>query len=283
MYTTYISTAELAPHLPDPHWVVIDCRFALDDMERGRRRYQKRHIPQALYAHLDKDLSGPVVPQKTGRHPLPDPDKFSQTCSRWGIDDKVQVVAYDDNIGAFAARLWWMLRWLGHQQVAVLDGGWQHWQSENRPSSVEIPQRPLRTFLPQLRSHLQINAEEVLQILEDPTYRLLDARTADRFRGENETIDPVAGHIPHALSAPYLENAGPDGKVLPADALQKRFHALLGPVLPEQTICYCGSGVTACHNLLAMAHAGMAEGKLYAGSWSEWITDPTRPVVRENL
>ena len=280
MRTTFISTAELVSHLEDPNWMVIDCRYALDDTERGRRDYHKGHIPHALYAHLSEDLSAPAVPQKTGRHPLPDPHYFARTCSRWGIDDKVQVVVYDDTIGAFAARLWWMLRWLGHQQVAVLDGGWQQWQSENRPVSLEIHRRTPRSFLPQLRSHLQINSDEVLQILEHSDYKLLDARTVDRFRGENETIDPVAGHIPHALCAPYVENAGPDGKVLPVEVLKKRFHALLGPVQPEKTICYCGSGVTACHNLLAMAHAGLAEGKLYAGSWSEWITDPKRPVSR---
>ena len=279
MRATYISTADLAPHLQDLDWVVIDCRFVLVDKERGRRDYHKGHIPQALYAHLEEDLSAPVVPQKTGRHPLPDPNDFSRICSYWGIDGKVQVVVYDDAIGAFAARLWWMLRWLGHHQVAVLDGGWQQWQKENRPVSDDVPSRTPRSFLPRLRSCMHLNANQVQKLLEDPNYRLLDARGADRYRGENETIDPVAGHIPHALSAPYMKNTGPDGRVLLPAALQKRFLAMLGHVKPEQTVCYCGSGVTACHNLLAMAHAGLGDGKLYAGSWSDWITDPKRPIA----
>lgn len=279
MYTTLISCQALAANLQNPDWVVMDCRFVLNDPELGRQEYQTSHIPQALYAHLDEDLSGTIIPQKTGRHPLPDPEILAQTFSRWGIDAKTQVIGYDDALGAMAARLWWMLRWLGHDRVAVLNGGWQQWQAENQPVTSETQGREPRSFVPQLRRDLLVNAEQVLAVLGKADYCLLDARTADRFRGENETIDPIAGHIAHAHSAPFSENTE-HGLFLSQEALQARFRSLLGEVPADKTICYCGSGVTACHNLLAIAHAGMGEGKLFAGSWSEWVTDPSRPMAK---
>lgn len=280
VHTTLISAHELVHHLHDPGWTVVDCRFSLDDTERGRRDYQQAHIPGAVYAHLDEDLSGPVIPGRTGRHPLPDVDTFARTLCAWGIGPGVQVVAYDDSGGAIAARLWWMLRWLGHDAVAVLDGGWPCWQEEGYPTRSGVETRPPRTFVPNPRPEMILTTAEVLAHLHDPDWRLLDARAPERYRGEVEPIDPVAGRIPGALSAPYADNLGPNGRFLPPEALRARFHALVGNVPPERVACYCGSGVTAAHDLLAMAHAGLGLPRLYVGSWSEWITDPGRPIER---
>ena len=278
VYTTLISSAELNQHLGQPDWAVVDCRFSLADPARGRLAYEQAHIPGAIYAHLDEDLSGPIIPGQTGRHPLPAVDFVAQTLSRWGIDANVQVVAYDDSSGSIAARLWWLLRWLGHEAVAVLDGGWPRWQSEGYPVRSGVESRAGRIFTPQPQPHLLASAAEVLAVRNDPAYRLLDARSADRFRGENETLDPVAGHIPGAVSAPFADNLAPDGRFRSPEELQTRFQSLLGDVPPEQTIVYCGSGVTAAHNLLALVHAGRRDARLYAGSWSEWITNPNNPV-----
>jgi len=279
-FTTLIDPETLQAHLDDPDWVVVDCRFSLSDPAYGRRAYQDAHIPGAVYAHLDEDLSGPIVPGRTGRHPLPDPDRLAQKLGAWGIDNRTQVVAYDDAGGAFAARLWWLLGWLGHDAVAVLDGGWSRWVREGRPVRSGIETRSPRTFVPRIRPERVVSADEVLQHLHDPAWRLLDARAPARYRGEQEPIDPVAGHIPGAVNAPFAENLTPDGTFRPSEQLRQRFEALLGDVPSERVVCYCGSGVTAAHNLLAMAHAGLPGARLYAGSWSEWITDPRRPVAR---
>jgi thiosulfate/3-mercaptopyruvate sulfurtransferase len=278
IYTTLISAAELNQHLGQPDWAVVDCRFTLTDPARGRRDYESAHIPGAVYAHLDEDLAGPVIPGQTGRHPLPDVALFAQTLSGWGIDANTQVVAYDDSGGSMAARLWWLLRWLGHEAVAVLDGGWPAWQSEGYAVRRGVETRSERVFTPKPQPHLVAGAAEVLAVAHNPAYRLLDARAADRFRGENETIDPVAGRIPGAISAPFADNLRPDGRFRSPEALRTRFQDLLGDVPAEQAIVYCGSGVTAAHNLLALAHAGLGKGRLYAGSWSEWITQPEHPV-----
>jgi len=279
-FTTLIDPETLQAHLEDPDWVVVDCRFSLSDPAHGRRAYQEAHIPGAVYAHLDEDLSGPIVAGRTGRHPLPDPDWLARKLSAWGIDHRTQVVAYDDAGGAFAARLWWLLGWLGHDAVAVLDGGWPRWVREGRPVRGGIETRPSRTFVARIRPERVVSADEVLQHLHDPCWRLLDARAPERYRGEQEPIDPVAGHIPGAVNAPFAENLTPEGTFRLPEQLRQRFEALLGDVPPERVICYCGSGVTAAHNLLAMAHAGLPGARLYAGSWSEWITDPRRPVAR---
>ena len=273
-YTTLISVEDLKEHLGDPNWVIIDCRFSLADTEQGRHAYQESHIPGAQYAHLDDDLSGPIIPGQTSRHPLPDIAVFAQTLSAWGIAETAQVVAYDGGGGAIASRLWWMLRWLGHEAVAVLDGGWKVWQQAGYPTQAEIDSRSARAFTPQPRSEMLVSAEETLRLRADPAYRLLDARSADRYRGENETIDPVAGHIPGATSAPFAENLNAEGKFRSAEELRQRFEGLLGETSADQVIHYCGSGVTAAHNLLAMTHAGLDGAKLYAGSWSEWIVAP---------
>lgn len=274
MHTTLISCTDLQnqlPHQPTNPFAIIDCRFWLADTEKGRRDYVESHIPGAVYAHLDEDLSGPVTAGLTGRHPLPDPEKLARTFGGWGIGPGVQVVVYDDAGGSIAARLWWLLRWLGHEAVALLDGGWQAWLAAGGPTTGGWETRAPAAFTPRVQPGWVLAAAEVEAIRREATWRLLDARSADRFRGENETIDPVAGHIPGALSAPWQENLAADGRFLAPAQLAAHYRALLGAAAPAQTAAYCGSGVTACHTLLALTHAGLPGARLYAGSWSEWI------------
>ncbi len=280
---TLISAEELLSHLGDPDWAIVDCRFTLGDAERGRRDYRVAHIPGAVYAQLEEDLSSPHIPGVTGRHPLPPIDVLTDKFSEWGIGPGVQVVAYDDwpgASGAVAARLWWCLHWLGHQAVAVLDGGWNRWLELGGPVASGVETRSRRDFKPRPHPEWLVDAVHVDGLRFSPDYRLFDSRSADRYRGENETIDPVPGHIPGAVNAPYTENVGPDGLFRPVDELRKRFRSLLGEISPQNAVFYCGSGVTAAHNLLALAHAGLGDARLYAGSWSEWITDPKRPVEK---
>ena len=281
-YTTLISAAELADHLTDPDWVIVDTRFALTDTEAGRRAYQAGHIPGAVYAHLDEDLSGPIIPGQTSRHPLPDIDTFAQTLSRWGVGQGVQVVVYDSMGGIIAGRLWWMLRWLGHDQAAVLDGGWPQWAAAGQSSQIATPTPTPRTFSPQPRPEMLAPLEQVGAIGQDPTQKLIDCRAYNRYRGEGETLDPVAGHIPGAICMPVTENLATNGRFRPANELRQRFEAALGDLKPEQAVFYCGSGVSAAHNLLALAHLGLDGSRLYVGSWSEWIIDPARPVATED-
>ncbi|MGD8752849.1 MAG: sulfurtransferase [Anaerolineales bacterium] len=278
-YKTLVTAGELFEHLDDPAWVIIDCRFWLNDTEKGRRDYLDKLIPGAFYAHLDEHLSGEVIPGLTGRHPLPQVDEFVERLSSWGIGDGVQVVGYDDRGGAISARLWWMLRWFGHESVALLNGGWQRWVAEGYPTSDVIPESQPRLFTAQLQPELMVTTEQVESLLEDDNYLLVDSRTEERYRGEEEPIDPVAGHIPSAVSAPYPGNLDENGYFLPRKELRKRFRSLLGDVPEDRTIFYCGSGVTSIHNLIAMVHAGLEEGRLYVGSWSEWINDPERPIA----
>jgi thiosulfate/3-mercaptopyruvate sulfurtransferase len=278
-FTTLIAPSELSRHLDDADWAVLDCRFSLDDTERGRLDYLASHVRGAVYAHLDHDLSGNKIPGTTGRHPLPDIPSFARTLSAWGIDAGTQVVVYDDSTGTMAARLWWMLHWLGHHPAALLNGGWRLWRQLELPSSGGPECRPYRHFEPHEIRGARVGAEQVLEYSHDPGYVVLDARSAPRFRGEVEPIDPVAGHIPGALSAPCEENVSPDGTFLEPEVLRRRFERFLKSVPSENAICYCGSGVTAAHNLIAMAYAGLGMGRLYAGSWSEWITDPRRPIA----
>lgn len=279
-YTTLISASELLENLDSPEWAVIDCRFKLSDPEEGRNDYEDAHIPGAVYAHLEEDLCGRIVPGKTGRHPLPSMEEFSHRLSKWGIDSSVHVVAYDDVGGALAAaRLWWMLRWVGHEKVAVLNGGWTNWHKEGLPSRSGIEFRRPRIFVPHHRPGLVADTELVNRMRTDPKAIVLDSRSADRYRGENETIDPIAGHIPGAKSAPYQENLDSEDKFRSEQTLRKRFEQLLGDIPAERAVFYCGSGVTAAHNVLAVAHAGLGIAKLYPGSWSKWITDSDRPVA----
>lgn len=278
---TLISPDELQSSLADPTCVLIDCRFSLTDTDLGRNAYLESHIPGAVYAHLDDDLSGPVVKGQTGRHPLPSVAEFVNTLSAWGIGTGVQVVAYDDTGGSMAARLWWMLRWLGHNDVAVLDGGWQAWNAAGYPvrSGAEVGQR--REFEARPIPELVADATEVERIRNHDSYVLCDCRGADRFRGENETTDPVAGHIPGAISLPYAGNLTEDKTFRPAAELRQRFEQSLGGTASENVVLYCGSGVTAAHSVLAIAYAGLGDARLYPGSWSEWITDPRRPIVKQ--
>ena len=279
-YRTLISAADLMAHLNDPNWVIVDTRFALADFTLGRRKYLDLHIPGAVFADLNLDLAAPHIPGATGRHPLPSVEQAAAVFARLGISHGVQVVAYDDAGGALAAgRVWWMLRWLGHNQVAVLDGGWQAWQPAGYPVRSGEETNPQGVFVPHPRPGLLVTTAQVDAMRHDPAYLVIDARAHERYLGQNETIDPVAGHIPGAISAPYLHNLAPDGRFLPVDELRKRYEGLLASIPVENTATYCGSGVTSIHNLLAMQHAGFGEGGLYVGSWSEWIVDRTRPVA----
>ncbi len=349
MYTTLIEPEELAAPLSrnaaaDSDWVVLDCRFDLPRPDWGASAYAAGHVPNALYAHLDRDLAGPVTPT-SGRHPLPSVERLAETFGRWGIDGDVQVVAYDQGNGAFAARLWWLLRWAGHRKVAVLNGGFAAWQQAGLPTDTAPGARKPRIFTPRLGGQTVVTTAELERVLSDGGLAsgasvLVDARGADRFAGENETIDPVAGHIPGARNHPFMRNVDAKGKFLPAAELRERWVATLGGVggvgggggtlgamsdrataggeavsdsvaagggtltgatsgsarsdraavlgagtngatdAAARAIATCGSGVTACHNLLALEVAGLPGARLYAGSWSEWIRDPARPVVK---
>jgi thiosulfate/3-mercaptopyruvate sulfurtransferase len=328
-YTTLIEPEELAAPLArhgsaTSDWAVLDCRFDLARPEWGASAYAAGHIPGALYAHLDRDLSGPVSAQ-TGRHPLPAPEQLARTLTRWGVDSSVQVVAYDQGNGAYAARLWWLLRWAGHAKVAVLNGGFAAWQQAGLPVDTVPGERSARDFrwraprgqagdgstpaqepAPDAVSTAELErivAAGELQTswpmgppggpMEPPDrpmdragkLMLVDARGADRFAGQNETIDPVAGHIPGARNHPFTGNLDAQGRFLPPEELRRRWEATLGGATgvqsrAAQVIAMCGSGVTACHNLLALEIAGLPGARLYAGSWSEWIRDPQRPVER---
>jgi thiosulfate/3-mercaptopyruvate sulfurtransferase len=277
-YTTLISTGDLALHLGDPAFVVVDCRHNLSDVDAGERAYHLSHIPGAGFLHLDRDLSGAKT-GRNGRHPLPDAATLAATLGRTAIDSSKQVVAYDQNTGMWASRLWWLLRWLGHDAVAVLDGGLDKWSAEGRPQSGELPSPAASILLTQALGATS-SASEILQHLDDGSVYVLDARAPERYRGDLEPIDPVAGHIPGARNRPYTENLTPQGVFKPAALLRSEFEALLGATPPTAVVHHCGSGVTACHNVLAMAVAGLPGSRLYPGSWSEWIADPGRPVAR---
>jgi thiosulfate/3-mercaptopyruvate sulfurtransferase len=281
-YKTIIPAEVLAEHLQDDYLVIIDCRFTLGDDVRGTSNYQQAHIPGAVYAHLDNDLCGSIIPGKTGRHPLPDVDWLVDRFSRWGVSSEVQVVAYDDWPGngiPVAARLWWSLRWLGHEKAAVLDGGWDGWTQAAYPTASGTEEQARAVFVPLQKPELFAGSTLVDNMRQDPASRVVDSRSSDRYRGENETIDTVAGHIPGAISLPYLDNFDASGLFHPASKLRKKFKDILGDIPASDVAFYCGSGVTAAVNVLAMAYAGLGDARLYVGSWSEWITDTRRPVV----
>ena len=281
MFDTLVETEVLAAHLRDPDWVVFDCRSVLTDPQAGPRAYATGHIPGARHLHLERDLSGHVTPE-TGRHPLPDPAGLAGKLSAAGVGKDTQVVAYDDAGGPYAARLWWLLRWLHHPKVAVLNGGWQQWMKEQRPSDTDVPVPVPRDFpYDGADRGLWLTTAQVLQMVQGQRKGLLlDARGPTRFRGEEEPIDPVAGHVPGARNLPFAGNLAADGRFSAPAVLRHRFEDALGGCRPEQAVMMCGSGVTACHNLLSMELAGLKEAKLYAGSWSEWIRDPERPVEK---
>jgi thiosulfate/3-mercaptopyruvate sulfurtransferase len=278
-FTTLISVADLAEHLDDPNWVICDCRHDLVDTGAGRRAHAESHIPGARFVHLDEDLSAPKT-GTNGRHPLPDTDQFIRRLGRFGISSTSQVVSYDASGGFYAARLWWMLRWLGHDAVAVLDGGWDAWRKAPHPVTDQIPVIIAAQFTLRRRADMACDAGTIVAKSGKPKPRLLDARSPDRYRGENETLDPVAGHIPGAGNRFFKLNLDAAGGFKPPAALRQDFEAILGAVPPSEVVHYCGSGVTACHNLLAMEIAGLSGSRLYPGSWSEWCSDPSRPVAK---
>ena len=284
MPTTLIEPAALAAELANPQWVVIDCRFDLQQPEWGRAAWAQSHIPHALYADLDRDLSGARGPG-TGRHPLPPPAALAATFSRWGIDAGVQVVAYDQGPGMYAARLWWLLRWLGHSSVAVLDGGLAQWERCGLPTTSQPSVRTARAFVAREHPEMAVSGTQIAAALQSGALEsgatlLVDARGADRFAGQNETLDKVAGHVPGARNHPFAGNQGADGRFLAAAQLRQRWEATLAGHDASDVVAMCGSGVTACHNLLALEIAGLPGARLYGGSWSEWITDPAHPVAR---
>ena len=268
-------TAEwLLEHLQDPEVRIADVRFSLADPLAGRMAYLEAHIPGAVYLDLETDLSGPVPPdRKGGRHPLPDPQALAATLGEDGIGDEHFVVAYDEN-GMFAPRLWWLLRWLGHERVAVLDGGIRAFVAAGGALTAERPEYPGATFTPRPQEGWVVSAEEVAS--RGPGTVLIDARAPERYRGEVEPIDPVAGHIPGAINRNWADNFEPDGRHKPPQALRERFAAGEG----KELILYCGSGVSASANLLALEVAGIKGARLYAGSWSDWVSDPSRPVAK---
>jgi len=275
--TALVGTKILAQHLADPDWIVFDCRHDLAAPERGRSEYAQSHIPGARFLHLDDDLSA-LKTGRNGRHPLPDPDAFMERLGEAGVDSRKQVVAYDAQGGMVASRLWWMLRWLGHLPVAVLDGGWDRWIAEERPQSTEVP-RPQPTRFTGRPRGIELSAELLRSRLGDGAMLLVDGRAPDRYRGRNETIDPVAGRIPGAKNRYFRDNLDASGRFKQPEALKAEFDALLGAASPDEVVSYCGSGVSACHNLLAMEVAGLRGARLYPGSWSEWSADPSRPIA----
>ena len=278
-FTTLIGTADLAAHVADSHWMTVDCRFQLADPAWGEHEYLTAHIPGAAYAHLNRDLSAPTT-GANGRHPLPDPAELVRTFARLGLGAGTQVVAYDQDNGMFASRLWWLLRWMGHDAVAVLDGGFQKWLDEHRPVAAGEDARAPGMFTGSPRPEMTAGAGEIAAALGRREMLLLDARAPERYRGDIEPIDRVPGHIPGAVNHFFQQNIAADGTFRPAGDLRGALATALGSTPADQVVCYCGSGVTACHNLLAMELAGLHGARLYAGSWSEWSSDPSRPVER---
>ena len=278
-FHTLIGVDSLQKLLGEPRLAVVDCRFDLMNPGAGRQAYLRAHIPDARYADLNRDLSAPIGAD-TGRHPLPAPETFAAWLGAAGIDNGAQVVAYDDANGSIAARLWWMLRWVGHDAVAVLDGGFKAWAARGgalQPGEADFPGTQ---FTPRVAADTVLSTAEVERALQDPAALLVDARAQERYAGTIEPIDPVAGHIPGAVNHPFTANLDADGHFLPGDEIKRRWQERLSGRQPRQLIAMCGSGVTACHNLLSLEVAGLTGASLYAGSWSEWIRDPRRPVAR---
>lgn len=282
MHTTLISAAELAQHVGDSNWVILDCRHDLMNPDAGRDGFAIGHIENAQFANIDTDLSGAKTGADgvfRGRHPLPERAALLETLRNWGISDNTQVVAYDAHGGMFAARLWWLLRSLGHASVAVLDGGLAAWQAQGLPLVTTVSPRTRGTLSDRPPLTHTVSVQDVVANLSTQAKTVVDARAADRYRGENETIDPVGGHIPGARNRFFKDNLTPEGRFKDAAQLRAEWTPLLPANGAAQAIMQCGSGVTACHNLLALEVAGLPGAALYPGSWSEWCADPVRPVA----
>jgi thiosulfate/3-mercaptopyruvate sulfurtransferase len=277
MLKTLVAPEDVAPHLADDNWVIVDCRFDLADPPKGEQLYLESHIPAARYAHLDRDLSG----EKTGdngRHPLPTPEQMRARFGALGIGPGKQVIVYDADSGMHASRLWWMLRYMGHDAVALIDGGFARWTREGFPVRSGREDWRSATFVGAPRESWRLTADAVLRTLNDPSQVLVDARAPERYQGLNETIDKKAGHIPGARNHFFQRNLKEDKTFKSPDELRAQFAGVLGDAEPPQVVMYCGSGVTACHNLLAMEHAGLTGARIYPGSWSEWSSDESRPT-----
>lgn len=280
-WQTLVSAELVAERLADPRLLVFDCRYELARPEAGREAWSRGHLPGAVHVDLHHDLAGPTTP-RSGRHPLPDSQEFAARLRRWGVNDDSLILVYDDSTGLWAARFWWMTaKWLGHRQVAVLDGGLRRWQQLGLPVTADLPPaRAAGGFVGQAHDDAWVDIETTQSAALDPGHRVIDARAPERFRGEVEPIDPVAGHVPGAVNHPTSTLVGADGRLLPAAELYDSFMQTLGPVPASAAITMCGSGVTACHVLLALEHAGLPGARLYVGSWSEWSRDPSRAIAR---
>jgi len=279
-FTTLISPEDLASNISQDNWFIFDSRFNLADTQAGETAYRHGHIPNARYAHLDRDLSS-AISSFTGRHPLPDFKTLVKKLGEWGVTNTSQIVIYDDASGAIAGRFWWLLRYLGHEKVAVLDGGLSCWQKQGHPITTHLPKSPPSIYRPYVNCSTLVNTQTLEQELAKNSITLIDARAAERYQGKAEPLDPVAGHIPKALNRPFQLNLDTQGRFLPAAELQQQFSALIGQTPATKVVHMCGSGVTACHNLLAMEIAGLIGSKLYAGSWSEWIRNKNRTIASD--
>ncbi len=290
-YTTLIDVPALARLIGPAHVLLVDCRFELGFPDAGRRAFLEAHIPGAVYADLEADLSGPIGPS-TGRHPLPDPIRFAARLRTWGAGPETQIVAYDAANGSFAARFWWLARWVGMSRVAVLDGGLAAWRKRGgalqgsaaapavAAGAVDAAGNPAGLAPAGPGRPAVVTVAELIEALTNPACRLIDARAAERYAGVVEPLDAVAGHVPKAVNHPFTRNVAADGRFRPRASLRREWLRFLAGTAPRNVIAMCGSGVTACHNLLALEHAGLSGARLYAGSWSEWIRDPARPVAR---
>ncbi|NIO42010.1 MAG: sulfurtransferase [Burkholderiales bacterium] len=276
-FKTLITVDQLASNIDNQQFVIFDCRHQLGNSDYGEAEYAQSHLPHAHFACVDRDLSA-RPDGRNGRHPLPDATAFAAWLGSNGVTNGAQVVGYDNAAGVYASRLWWMLRWLGHDAVAVLDGGWQAWLQAGKPTTAEVPQARQTTFTARVRD-VSVDSAYVLANLESGNMLVIDARSNDRFHGQNETIDPVGGHIPGAVNRAFRNNVDEHGKFRSSEELRREFNDLIGEMPLKKVVHQCGSGVSACHNLLAMELAGMSGSRLYPGSWSEWCADPTRPVA----
>ena len=276
-YMTVITPKQLEPYLEDDNWAIFDCRFDLVQTQWGDENYLIEHIPGAVYVHLDHNLSAPKD-GTNGRHPLPDIEVIAEYFSGLGIDEGTQVIVYDSRGGGIAARLWWMLKHVGHEAVAVLDGGFPEWKRLGLPVRANREVRTPRQFKPQLNPRLKIVSKEVIERVSLGSSLIIDSRAAERYRGEEEPFDPIAGRIPGAVNRFWQANLDADGRFRDPDILRAEFNTLIGDIAPSDVIVYCGSGVTGCHNVLSMTYAGLQGVRLYAGSWSEWSSDLSRPI-----